>query len=72
VQAYVVSGTDVQGLILRSGPGTENQALKTLPEGTRIEFLGEEQQGGDYVWLRVRDPEGTEGWVARDFTQPAQ
>lgn len=71
-QAFVVVGTAEQGLFLRPEPNTNNAPLKTLPEGTRVEALGEESQGSDYVWVRVRDAEGAEGWVARDFLSPAE
>lgn len=70
-QAFVVANTGTDGLILRAGPGTDQEQLKSLPDGTPLEALGEEQEAGGYTWLRVRDPEGVEGWVARDFLTPA-
>jgi hypothetical protein len=45
--------------------------LATLPEGTRVETLGNEHIGPNYVWYKVRGPEGQEGWVAIDWLQPA-
>jgi hypothetical protein len=70
-QAFVVSGTGSQGLFLRAGPSVDQQSLATLPEGTRVEALGEEQNDGTRTWRKVRTPQG-EGWVAADFIIPEQ
>jgi hypothetical protein len=67
---YVVSGTGVEGLRLRAAP-VDGAMLATLPEGTRVETLGNEHIGPNYVWYKVRGPEGQEGWVAIDWLQPA-
>ncbi len=69
---FVVSGTEGQGLFLRSDHDSASQVLETLPEGTRVEQAGEDFQGADRVWRRVRAPSGQEGWVAVDWLQPAQ
>jgi hypothetical protein len=71
VQAFVVSGTGTQGLFLRAGPSTDQETLATLPEGTRVESLGEEQNDGTRTWRKVKTPQG-EGWVAADFNIPEQ
>jgi hypothetical protein len=68
-QAFVVSGTGEQGLFLRAGPSTQEATMATLPEGTRVEALGEEQSDGTRTWRKVRTPQG-EGWVAADFIIP--
>lgn len=70
-QAFVVSGTGTQGLFLRAGPSTDQETIATLPEGTRVESLGEEQDDGTRKWRKVRSPQG-EGWVAADFIIPEQ
>ncbi|MCS6881022.1 MAG: SH3 domain-containing protein [Oscillochloridaceae bacterium] len=64
---YIVSGTGGQGLFLRPDPSTAGAPITTLPEGTRVEALGEEVPGGDYLWRKVRAPDGREGYVAADF-----
>jgi len=64
---YIVSGTGNQGLFLRPDPSTAGAPIATLPEGTRVEALGEEVPGGDYLWRKVRAPDGREGYVAADF-----
>ncbi len=67
--AFVVFNTNTQGLFLRSEPGGD--VLETLPEGTRVEQIGDDQLAADYVWRHVRAPSGQEGWVAADWLQPA-
>ena len=69
-QAFVVAGTGTEGLFLRPEASTEGAPLSTLPEGTRVEALGEEVNDGTRTWTRVSTPQG-EGWVAADFLVPA-
>ncbi|GIV96290.1 MAG: hypothetical protein KatS3mg057_0947 [Herpetosiphonaceae bacterium] len=69
-QVYVVSGTGFEGLFLRESPG--GTILKTLPEGTRVEVLGPDQEAHGFVWKHVREPGGLEGWAAADWLQPVQ
>lgn len=68
---FVVTGTDGQGLFLRPGPSTEGEPITTLPDGTRLEQIGEDVPGPDRVWRQVRAPDGQEGYVAVDFLTPA-
>lgn len=70
-QYFTVNGTGSQGLFLRPDPSTNGAPIMTLPEGTRVEQIGEDTPGGDYVWRKVREPGGQEGWVAVDFLNPA-
>ncbi|HEX6288146.1 MAG TPA: SH3 domain-containing protein [Herpetosiphonaceae bacterium] len=69
--AFAVTGTGTEGLFLRQEHSTSAQILGTLPEGTRVESLGETFNDGTRDWLKVRTPLG-EGWVAQQFLQPAQ
>jgi hypothetical protein len=69
---FRVFNTGSDGLFLRSEPNTNNQPLKTLPEGMVVTIIGDDSVGPDRVWKHVRDPDGTEGWVAADFLQPVQ
>ncbi len=64
---YIVSGTNGQGLFLRPDPSTTGAPIMTLPEGTRVEAIGPDVPGGDYLWRKVRAPDGREGYVAADF-----
>lgn len=70
-QFFVVAGTAGQGLFLRPQPSTQGAPLTTLPDGTRVEQIGDDVPGGDFVWRQVRAPDGQEGYVAVDFLTPA-
>lgn len=67
--AFEVVNTSGQGLFLRAQPSTSSTPLETLPEGTRLEQIGDDQVEADFVWRHVRAPSGQEGWVAVDFLQ---
>lgn len=69
--AFVVVNTGGLGLRMRASPGTDGAVVETLPDGARVEQIGEDSIGSNYVWRKVRAPSGTEGWVAVDFLQPA-
>ena len=56
-----IDGDDVN---MRSGPGTKYKVLWELGNGFPLMVLKRSGQ-----WLRVRDFEGTIGWVHRDVTQ---
>jgi hypothetical protein len=66
-----VFNTGTQGLFLRAEPNANATILETLPNGTRVEKIGEENIGANYVWQHVRAPSGQEGWAAADWLQPA-
>ena len=68
--AFIVARTGVEGLFLRAEASANAQVLTTLPEGTRVEATGEENNDGTRTWRRVRTERG-EGWVAADFLDPA-
>ena len=66
-QPLVVAGTGAEGVSLRRTPGTSGERLKVWPDGTLMSPLGEDQRVDNRDWKRVRDPDGTEGWVAAEF-----
>lgn len=68
-RAFVVSGTDGDGVRLRSTPGGDQ--LGSYSEGTTLEQIGPDQAVGGVNWRNVRGPDGLEGWVAAEFTAPA-
>jgi uncharacterized protein YgiM (DUF1202 family) len=61
-----VSSAAPAGLRMRSRPNTDSEVLKVLPMGTALTVLdGTRDTVGDYnKWLKVRDPEDDEGYVA--------
>ena len=69
---FRVFNTGTEGLFLRPDPNPNNEPIKTLPDGTIVTIIGEDSVGPDRVWKHVRDPEGSEGWVASDYVQPVQ
>lgn len=62
-EAETVYVSDVREISKRAGPSTEHRILQMLPAGAKMEVLSE--QAG---WLRVRGPNGTDGWVLKRFT----
>jgi hypothetical protein len=68
---FAVTGTGAQGLRLRAEPNLGAAELATLPDGTTVEKIGDDSIGTNFVWRQVRTPDGTEGWVAVDWLQPA-
>ncbi|MBI4772136.1 MAG: DUF389 domain-containing protein, partial [Chloroflexi bacterium] len=53
---------DGNGAVLRDAPN--GKFITSLPENTVIEILGPPEKAGPYLWLRVRDEFGQEGWLA--------
>lgn len=47
----------------RSGPSLSSDPLTSLPPGTELKFLGEQQQGGNATWMHFQIEDGTEGWI---------
>ena len=52
------------GLRMRSGPGTDYEALVFLAEGQEVNVLGRDEVG---EWLKISLDSGEEGWVAAEF-----
>jgi hypothetical protein len=69
---FEVFNTGTEGLFLRPDHSTDNQPIKTLPDGTIVTVIGEDFSGPDRVWKNIRDPEGSEGWAAADYLRPVQ
>jgi hypothetical protein len=70
-EAFIVVNTSSNGIFLRPEPSSENMPIETLPEGTRVEQIGADIVGNNFVWRHVRVPSGQEGWIAIDFLEPA-
>ncbi|WP_031387099.1 TIGR04211 family SH3 domain-containing protein [Desulfonatronum thiodismutans] len=54
---------ELQQITQRTGPSTDHRIVKMLPSGALLTVL-EESDG----WLRVRDADGSTGWVLQRFT----
>jgi hypothetical protein len=57
-----VANTGGAGAILRADPPKGRQ-VAGLRDGTVLQVLEHQQQGDGSEWLRVRTPDGVEGWV---------
>lgn len=60
----VVQGTLGAGLNLRAEPSTGGRVVANAREGTVLMVLEGPQEANNYVWWKLRAPDGTEGWGA--------
>lgn len=67
----VVANTAGIGVSVRGGPSTDNIRLLTADEGTVVLVLEGPVENGDFLWWQVELPDGTAGWVAGQFIEPA-
>lgn len=54
-------------LNMRSGPGTTNGIIATLPPGTTGTVLEGPSSASGYTWWRIRTSGGTTGWVVENW-----
>ena len=67
----VVANTDGLGVTIRGGPSTQNIVIIVAEEGAPLFIIGGPQEAGDLIWWQVRLADGTEGWAAGSFLEPA-
>jgi hypothetical protein len=67
----MVANTDGLGVTIRGGPSTRNVALMVAEEGTIMLILDGPEEGDSFSWWQVQLQDGTEGWAATDFLEPA-
>jgi hypothetical protein len=65
-----VANTEGQGANMRQRPSTTAPVLRTLPDGTVVEVIGNEQNAEGRNWRNVRDPGGATGWIASELLAP--
>ena len=70
MQRFKVAFTNGLGANLRAKPGAKAQRIKTLPEGTMVEALGETETVDGLTWRSVRDSAGVTGWIVSTFAAP--
>jgi hypothetical protein len=58
-----ISGTDGQGVLLRTAPQDSSVTTRGFIEGWEVTVL--ERSGAD--WARVRGPNGEEGWIPTQY-----
>jgi hypothetical protein len=66
-----VVNTDGIGVTIRGGPSINNVYLTVAPEGSVLYVMDGPETGGDFLWWQVRLDDGTEGWAAADYLEPA-
>ena len=54
-------------LNMRHGPGSQYATVASLPRGTALTLIAQDDQPGGGIWLYARTPDGTEGWVLSDY-----
>ena len=64
-----VANTDGIGVYLRRTPKLDDR-LRPWVEGTRFEALGSPVDGDGVKWLKVRGPDGVEGFIPTQFLVP--
>lgn len=57
-----VGNTDGQGVYLRRTPRMDD-TIRPWVDGTPMVVLGPPETGEGHSWLRVRAPDGTEGYI---------
>ena len=62
-----VANTEGQGANMRQSPSTTAEIVRSVPEGTIVDVVGPDQQGGGRTWRNIREPGGATGWVAAEL-----
>jgi hypothetical protein len=69
-QTMVVANTDGTGVFLRKTPHMDDK-LRAWVEGTKMIVTGAAIQSDGQQWLKVRAPDGSEGYIPQQFLAPA-
>ncbi len=64
----VVVGTDPECLNVRISPGTANEPVTCIPDGTEVTVLGGPSEVDNLTWMKIRAPSG-EGWAATEYLE---
>jgi len=66
-----VVNTEGQGANMRADPSPTGALVRTIDEGTELEVIGADREGGGRSWRNVRDPaSGASGWIVTDLLEP--
>lgn len=68
-QRLIVTGTG-DCLNVRTAPGTANDAIVCLQDGSEVTVTGGPQQAGNFTWWKVQTRLG-EGWAVENYLTPA-
>jgi hypothetical protein len=64
-----VAHTEGEGVFLSRTPGPGNR-IRAYLDGTRLVVRGPAEQSDGQRWLPVLAPDGLEGWVPEQYTEP--
>jgi hypothetical protein len=70
-QKVKVKESDGTSVNLRDKPGTTGAIVKSIPEGTVLDVIGEDRQMDGQAWKNVKDESGATGWMAASLLEPA-
>ena len=68
-QLMVVGNTDGAGVFLRKTPHLDDK-LSAWVDGTKMEVTGGAVESDGHQWLNVRAPDGTEGYIPKEYLVP--
>ncbi len=60
----------IQGVNFRQDASTGAKIIRTLGEGEVLQVTDGPVSANDFIWWKLKDPNGTEGWAAQDYLQP--
>lgn len=52
-----------QQVNLRAGPNVASARVALIAPGTRLQFLNEQEQTGELIWMRFQTERGDVGWI---------
>jgi hypothetical protein len=56
---------------MRAEPSPGATLVRTVRDGTELELIGDEREGGGRTWRNVRDPaSGGTGWIVSELLEP--
>jgi hypothetical protein len=65
-----VANTEGQGANMRAEPAPGATLVRTVRDGTELELIGAEREGGGRQWRNVRDPaSGASGWIVSELLE---
>lgn len=65
-KTYVVK-SNASTLNIRKGPGTSYDVIKAVSKGTKLKNYGYYSKNGSKIWLYIQAPDGTVGYVSKDY-----
>jgi uncharacterized protein YgiM (DUF1202 family) len=64
-----VYGTGSQGANLRAQPGLISSGLRSLPDGSQVTVVGDDELVDGITWRQVETEDGVRGWLAQEVVK---